>query len=165
MHPAEALVQAGNQVFPASPVAIGPFPHVVAGLGGNEQLVPVGTPVCIHMAAEIGFRGAGGRAVVVGQVKVRDSVVKGGAEHGLLDGKRRLVPEVVPQAEGQQGQHDPAVSAAAVLHGLITVLIRNVHWKSSFCRAASLYSILNIIRSLGCAPVSGSITRSSTSSI
>ena len=45
-HPAEALVEAGEQVLARSADAIGAWPHVVAGLGRDDQLVP--------MAAEVG---------------------------------------------------------------------------------------------------------------
>ena len=39
-HPLQALVEAGQQVLARSPLAIGAGPHVVTGLGGDDELVP-----------------------------------------------------------------------------------------------------------------------------
>ena len=41
-HPAEALVEAGQEVLARSADAIGSGPHVVAGLGRDDQLVAIG---------------------------------------------------------------------------------------------------------------------------
>ena len=96
VHPLQGLIQAGNQVFPAAVVAVGAGPHVVAGLGGNHQLVPVGAPVPIHVDAEIPLGLAVGWAVVVGQVKVGDAQVKGLAQNALLSAEGGDIPKIVP---------------------------------------------------------------------
>ena len=46
-HALEALVEAGEQVFARSPFAIGPGPHVVAGLGGDDQFVAISAQVVL----------------------------------------------------------------------------------------------------------------------
>ena len=40
-HALQALIQAGQQILPAAPLAIGPGPHLIARLGGDDQLVTV----------------------------------------------------------------------------------------------------------------------------
>ena len=44
-HPREALVEAGQQVLARAPLAVRAGPHVVARLGGDDQLVAVGREV------------------------------------------------------------------------------------------------------------------------
>ena len=119
VHALQALVEAGDQVLAAAVVAVRALPHVVAGLGGNDQLVAVGLPVAQEMHAEAALGFAVGRAVVVGEVKMRDAVVKRGAQDGLLRAKGRDIAEVVPQAQRQRGQLQAASAAAAVGHGVV----------------------------------------------
>ena len=127
MHALKALIQTGDQVFSAAPVSVWAFPHIISRLGGHKQFVPVRMPVGIHMPAEIGLRCAIGRAVVIGQVKMGDPVVKGCAQKRLLDGEWRNVAKVVPQSQGQQRQQHAAVPAPAILHGMISCFIGDIH--------------------------------------
>ena len=41
-HPLKALIQTGQQVFPAAPVPVRAIPHCISSLGADDQLVPVG---------------------------------------------------------------------------------------------------------------------------
>src|SRR5580693_6621135 len=54
-HPAQRLVQAGQQVLAGAPFAVRAGPHVVAGLGRDDQLVAVGPEVLPHDPAKINF--------------------------------------------------------------------------------------------------------------
>ena len=119
VHAPEALVEAGDQVFPAAPVAVGARPHVIARLGGDDQLVAVRFPVAQHVDAEIPLGLAIGRAVVVGEIEMRDAVVKRRAQDVALHAEGRDIAEVMPQTQRDRGQHKAAPSAAAVGHDVI----------------------------------------------
>ena len=122
-HALQALVQAGEHVFArAAALAVGPGPHVPAGFAGNDEFVPVGPKVAFEVFAKITFSAAIGRAVVVGQVKVGDAQIKGGAQHVALGLQRRGVAKVVPQAQGQSGQFQAALAAAAVGHAALVAV-------------------------------------------
>ncbi|MPN48009.1 hypothetical protein SDC9_195613 [bioreactor metagenome] len=104
MHPFQALVEARDQVLAAAVVAVGAGPHVVASLRGDDELVPVGVPVPIHVDAKVPLRLAVGRAVVVREVKVRHAAVKSGLAHALhgfvVVPRTKVMPE--PQREQRQ---------------------------------------------------------------
>ena len=114
MHPLQALIRARNQVLSAAEVAVGAGPHVIARLGRDDELIPVGAPVAVHEDAEVGLGLSVGRTVVVGQIKMGDSRVKGRAQDLLLHAKGRDVPEIMPQAEGEPRQHQAAVPAPSI---------------------------------------------------
>ena len=92
-HAVEGLVQRRDQVLAGAPLAVRAGPHVVAGLGGDDDLVAVGREVVGQDAAEVGLGAAGRRAVVVGQVEVGDAEVEGAAADVALafatGGRRR----------------------------------------------------------------------------
>ena len=119
VHALQALVEAGDQVLAAAVVAVRALPHVVAGLGGDDQLVAVGLPVPQHVHAEVPLRLAVGRAVVVGQVEVGDAVIERRAQDLALHAKRRDLAEVVPQAQRERGQQQAAPAAAPVGHRVV----------------------------------------------
>ena len=121
MHAAQALVERGHEILARAPVAVGAGPHVVAGLGGDEELVAIGPEVVVHEPAE----GLLGRAVdgpvVVGQVHVGDAVVEGIAD----DLARALVgvdaAEVMPEPEAHAGQQHAALPASLKRHAALVV--------------------------------------------
>ena len=83
-------------------------------------------PVTVHMDAETALGFPIGRAVVVGQIKVRNAAVKGRAQNGLLRLKRRDFTEIVPQSEGQFRKKQSAAAAAGIRHGVVTRFAGNV---------------------------------------
>ena len=83
-------------------------------------------------AAQILFRTARLRAVVVGQVKVGDAVVKG-REAELLHGFVVAgIAKVVPEAQRHSGQQQTAFAAAVVRHGRIARIGCLIHKNFSF---------------------------------
>ena len=114
VHAPEALVEACHEVLAGAPVAVGPGPHVVAGLRADEELVAVGTEVVIHEAAHRLLGRAVRRAVVVGEVEVCDAVVESVARDVAAALVGVHAAEVVPEAEADLGQEHAAVSAALV---------------------------------------------------
>ena len=120
-HPLQALVEAGEQVLARAPLAVRAGPHVVAGLGGDDQLVAPGGEVLAEDAAEVGLGGAGRRAVVVGEVDVGDAEVEGAADDRPLRLERGVVAEVVPQAERDRGELEPGAAGAAVGHRVVAI--------------------------------------------
>ena len=116
---AEALIEAGEQILAGAPIAVGAGPHIVAGLGGDDELIAVGGEVLAEEAAEILFGGAVGRAVIVGEVEVGDAEREGAAEHGAGVFEAVDAAEVVPETEGNGGQEETARAAAAIGHGVV----------------------------------------------
>jgi hypothetical protein len=98
-HAAQALIQAGQQVLARPEVAVRTGPHVVTGLGGNDQLVAICRQVHLECAAECLFRRAVGRTVVIRQIEMGDSQVEGAPQHGAAVFQRIDAAEIVPQAE------------------------------------------------------------------
>ena len=96
-HAAQALIQAGQQILAAAPVAVGACPHFITSLGRDNQLVAVDAQIVPQDFAKVFLGGAGLRAVVIGQVKVGDAVVERGAAertHILVGGG---IAKIVPQ--------------------------------------------------------------------
>src|SRR5207253_8312694 len=91
------------------------------GLAGNNQLVTVVLEVFAQQTTEVDLGAAIGRSVVVGQVEMIDAQVEGGAQQGALGVDRRAVAEVVPQAQRQRRQHQPAATNAAVRNGVVAI--------------------------------------------
>ena len=126
-HAAQALIQTGQQILAAAPVAVGACPHFITGLGRDNQLVAVDAQIIAQNFTKIPLGCARLRAVVVGQVKVGDAVVERGAAertHILVGGG---IAEIVPQPQRDGGQQQPAGPAAAVGQALIAVLRSLVH--------------------------------------
>ena len=119
VHAAQALIEAGDEVLAAAPVAVGAGPHVIAGLGGDDHLVAVGQEIALHVDAEAALGLAVGRAVVVGEVEVGDAVVKRRAQDLALHAQRRDLAKVMPKAQRERGQQQAALTAAAVGHRVI----------------------------------------------
>ena len=107
----EALVEARQQVLARPAVAVRARPHVVAGLGRDDQLVAVRAQVLGEDPPEVRLGRAVRRAVVVGQVEVGDAEVEGAADDRALRLERPVVAEVVPQPERDRGQLQPAPAA------------------------------------------------------
>ena len=128
VHSPQALVQAGHEVFAGSPFSVRSGPHVVAGFGRDEKLVPVGGEGLFHNLPEGLFGRSIRRSVVVGQVKVDNPVVKSIVGHFQGAGKGVHVSEVVPQAQGDFRKENTAFSAAAVADAVfVTVWCRGVY--------------------------------------
>ena len=118
----EALVQAGQDVFArAATLAIGPGPHVPAGLAGDDEFVAIGGEVFTQQPTEIDLGAAIGRPVIIGQVEVIDAQIEGGTQQGALTIQRRGVAKVVPEAQRQRRQHETAATHAAVRNTVIAI--------------------------------------------
>ncbi len=117
--PLQALVQRGDQILAAAEVAVRAGPHLIAGLGADDQLVAMRGEIRAQQLAHVALGGTGFRPVVVGQVEVGDAVVERGPgqlAHGL---ERRVVAEVVPAAQRDGRQLQAAVATAVVGHRVI----------------------------------------------
>ena len=87
-----------------SPLTVGPPPHLVAGLGGDDQFIAVADEILHQDAPDIFLGGAGRRPVVVSQIKMGDAAIKGTAHD--LAGFLKIInaPEIVPETQGNGGQ-------------------------------------------------------------
>jgi hypothetical protein len=74
--PFQALIQTGQHIFPGSPFAIRPLPHIIARFGRNDQLIPICGKVLLQDPAEILLGGSGRRTIIVGQIKMGNAQVK-----------------------------------------------------------------------------------------
>ena len=119
-HAAQALVQAGQQILARAEVAVRAGPHAVAGLGGDDELVAVCRQVHLQRAAKGLFRGTFGRPVVIRQIEMGDSQVKGAAQDGAAVFERIDAAEVVPQAERNRRQHDAGLAATPINHAVVS---------------------------------------------
>ena len=106
-HAGKGLIDRGNQVLARTTIAIRPGPHVIAGLARDDQLIAVGLPVRGKVLTKVGLGRAVGRAVVIREIEVGDTVIEGGTEHVALGDAVIGVSEVVPQAERDAGQLEP----------------------------------------------------------
>ena len=138
VHPLQALVQARRQVLPGAPFAVRTGPHVVAGLGGDEQFVAVGREGLFHDLPEGLLRRPVGGTVVIGQVEVDDTVVEGVVGHLQGVGQRVHIAEVVPQAQGDFRQQDAAAAAPAEADAALIAAggggVDGTNHKASFCQ-------------------------------
>ena len=66
IHALQALIKAGDQILAAAMVAVRTLPHIVTGLGGDDQLVAMRLPVAQHVDAKVPLGFAIGRAIVIG---------------------------------------------------------------------------------------------------
>ncbi len=125
-HARERLLGAREQVLARASVRVRSVPHVVAGLRRDDQLVAVRREVLAHHPAEVRLGRAVRRAVVVGQVEVRDALVERVAEHLALAVEGDVVAEVPPQSErdGRKGQARRA--DLAVVEGFVAVVSRGI---------------------------------------
>lgn len=99
LHAAQALVQPCDEVLAAAPVAIWPRPHQVPGLGGNEHFIAVAGKFLLQQAAEAFLRAAGGRAVIIRQVKVADTQLQRTPDDGCILRPVIAAAEIVPKPQ------------------------------------------------------------------
>ena len=123
-HSLEALVEAGKEILPRSPVAVGPGPHVPASFRGDQELVPIGRQVLFENPPKIRLSGSKRYAVVVGEVEVRDAEIERAAIDRPLHVERLGVAEVTPEAERDGWKQQAARAAAAIGHAVIAVFGR-----------------------------------------
>ena len=131
-HAPQRLVEGGEKVLPRpTALPVGSWPHLVAGFGGDHQLVAERGEVLVEDGPEVDLRLAVGRAVVVGQVEVRDARVEGATDDLALHPKGLVIAEVLPEAEREGRQQQARASAAAVGHATVVAVrvrhIRGVH--------------------------------------
>ena len=80
-------------------LSVGAAPHLVAGLGGDDEFVAMAGEVLHQDAADVFLGGTRRRAVVVSQVEVSHSAVEGAAYDAAGFLEIIDVAEVVPEAQ------------------------------------------------------------------
>ncbi len=98
-HAHEALVEAREQIFARSTVAVRSRPHEIARFGGDDHLVAVGREIGCENAPKILLRGAGRGAVIVREIEMRNPLVEGFEDHFSNIFERRVAAEVLPKAQ------------------------------------------------------------------
>jgi hypothetical protein len=113
-------------------IPIGPWPHVVARLRGDDKLVAVRSEVLPKEPTDMTLSGSSWGAVVVGEIEVRDAKIKGATKHASSLVEVIGVPEVMPTTQGHSGKSQTRSAAATVDHAVIAVLRENHVWMPSF---------------------------------
>jgi hypothetical protein len=117
----QALVATGEDVLAAAPFTIRAFPHQVAGLGRDDDLVAMRGKFRSHHLAEQLFGRAGRRTVIVGEIEMGDAGVKRRAQYLEGGSVIALRAEILPQAKADRRQLEPGSAGIAILHDLIAV--------------------------------------------
>ena len=126
-HAFEALIAAGDEIFPGTPFSVGSVPHEESGFAGDDEFIAVRRQIRCHDATEIFFSGTGNRTVVVGEVEVGDSEVERGFHHGGAVFQHVDRAEVLPQTERDRRKQDAASAAAPVCHFRIAFFRCKIH--------------------------------------
>ncbi len=156
-HPLQALVEAGEHVFAPAPFAVRPRPHVVAGLGRDHELVAQSAKVGPQNFAEVDFRRAGRRPVVVGEVEMGDPEVERRAADRPHRIHRLVEAEIVPEAERDRRQLQPAAAAAVVEHRIVAVRRRDVGHGLSSAGRIHFARLRNVLPGLTAAAQSATV--------
>ena len=98
-HPGQRLIEAGQQILAATPLAIGARPHIIASFCGNDHLVAIGCQILCQYLAKCRLSTAMRRTIIIRQIKMCDAGIKGGQAHVTLGFVRGGLPKIVPQAE------------------------------------------------------------------
>ncbi|MPM16523.1 hypothetical protein SDC9_62904 [bioreactor metagenome] len=121
------MIKACRQILLGAPFAIRAGPHIIAGLAGNDQLVPIRQEVLFQNLTECFFRAAWRRTVVVRQIEMGDSQIEGALDHFARVIEQVHLAEVVPKPKGDGRQFKTAVAYAVIDHFVVSVLSRLIH--------------------------------------
>src|SRR5699024_11233422 len=102
-------------------LTIGAWPHVVAGLGRDDEFVAQPGEVGAQHVPEIPLGGAARRSIIVGQVELSDALVERVQNDVALRLHRAVITEVVPSAEGDEREFQAAGAGAAHGHAGIAM--------------------------------------------
>ena len=94
----QALIQARNQIFPASPVAVRSRPHIVTGFRTDDQFIPISRKLVPQNQTQILLCAPRLRAVIIGQVKMSNAMVKSGKAELFHIFIRSCISKIVPEA-------------------------------------------------------------------
>src|SRR5262249_27057409 len=119
--PAQAVVEAREQVLQRAPVPVRSGPHVPTGLRRDDQLVPMGAEVVPHDPPERLLRRAIRGAVVVREVEVGDASVERATEELAAVLERGVAAEVLPEPERDGRQLHTAAAAPPVRHPAVAL--------------------------------------------
>ena len=96
-HSFKRLVTGGDQVFSTAKFTVRTRPHVIACFGRDDQFVAVTTEVSRQNLAKSFLGTAGGRAVVVGEIKMGDAMIKRRLAHRSFYIVRCVATKVMPK--------------------------------------------------------------------
>ncbi|MPM99938.1 hypothetical protein SDC9_147133 [bioreactor metagenome] len=126
-HPFQALIKARRQILFGSPFPVWSGPHIIAGLAGNDQFIPVRQEVFFQNLAECFLRTAWRRTVVVRQIEMGDPKIEGALDHFARIVEQIHLAEVMPKPKGNGRQFQTAVAYAVIDHFVVSVLCWLIH--------------------------------------
>ena len=92
----QTLVKTCNQIFAASPVAVRTFPHIKTGLCADEKFITVRMKFLLHDLSEVALCASVSRTIIIGEIKMCDSVIKCGETHLLHVFVNTRVSKIMP---------------------------------------------------------------------
>ena len=95
----QARIQARDQRLARAPFAIGTRPHIVASLGGNDHFISVLAKITLHDVSKMGLSTTGWRTIIVGQIEMSNTSVKGLVKYSSIVFKYIYTTEIMPKAQ------------------------------------------------------------------
>ena len=95
-HALQALVKARQKILAAAPVPVRALPHIIACLCCDDQLITIRHQFFFQDLAEIPLRTSIGRSVIIGKVKLCDTIVKSCEAQLLHVFIIRSISEIMP---------------------------------------------------------------------
>ena len=148
----QALIQAGQEIFAGTAVAVGTGPQVVSRLGRDNEFVAAALEILSQNATESLFRGSGRRAVIVRQVEMGNAQIEGRLHQRARVSERVRGAEIVPYPQREGRQLQAAATAAAVAaacscrpslwgYGTISAPRTRSETRARWCRRPSIWAL------------------------
>jgi hypothetical protein len=100
-HSLQGLVTAADQVLATPPLSIRTWPHIVASLAGDDQLIPVRGKVPFQDGTKPLFCTSSRWTIIVRQIKMGNTIVKCSGENAPAYLVVSLCPKIVPESKGE----------------------------------------------------------------
>ena len=115
------MLAAGDDILLGSALPIRAVPHIEAGLGRDDQLIPVRLEILGKEFTKILFSTSVWRAIVVGKVKMCDSKIERLPENSPGNVQVVRISEIVSEPQGYCRKLQSTGATAIICNAFITV--------------------------------------------
>src|SRR6478609_6455248 len=122
----QALVDRRQQMLPRGADSVRAWPHLVAGLRRDDELVAMSAEVFTKDAPEVRLGAAVRGSVHVCRVEVSDAAIEGPAKNRTARVERTTVAEVLPSAQRDRWKLQSAYTATPIHRRVITRGCRHI---------------------------------------
>ncbi|MNZ79073.1 hypothetical protein D3C78_976670 [compost metagenome] len=122
-HPFQALIQTGDEIFFRAPFSIRAWPHVVPCFGRDDDFVAVRQQIILQNFTEGFLGGTGRRPIVVRQIKVCNTQIKGSSCHRSSVLVLIYPAKIMPESKRNRRQLKPAFSTSAICHHFVSFVV------------------------------------------